>query len=198
MAHTQKRDFAFRRKGRVHLNRWGRQFSRLLAAEVYASTVVMLDTPCSEVVWRVLPTPFASFPFTSPPVRHRVPSHFNWNLPTSLWLSLENRRVCETPAESCHAKWRGLCGRNPVLTVSPPELASHSARMSFRNTVISVTFRLKMANDKPAELETNLVPWHIPKRYKHIFYDTMCESIYRHDNSGKLLGSVREFWGSGK
>ena len=28
-----------------------------------------------------LPTPFASFPFTSPPVRHRVPSHFNWTLP---------------------------------------------------------------------------------------------------------------------
>jgi len=35
----------------------GRQFSRLLAAEVCASAVVMvvmLDTPCSEVVWRVL------------------------------------------------------------------------------------------------------------------------------------------------
>ena len=29
---------------------WGRQFSRLLAAEVRASAVVMLDTPCSEVV----------------------------------------------------------------------------------------------------------------------------------------------------
>ena len=27
-----------------------------------------------------LPTPFASFPFTFPPVRHRVPSHFNWSL----------------------------------------------------------------------------------------------------------------------
>ena len=42
---------------RVHLNRavW-RQFSRLLAAEVCASAVVMLDTPCSEVVWRVLAT----------------------------------------------------------------------------------------------------------------------------------------------
>jgi hypothetical protein len=25
-------------------------------------------------------TPFASFPFISPPVRHRVPSHFNWTL----------------------------------------------------------------------------------------------------------------------
>ena len=27
-----------------------------------------------------LPTPFASFSFTSPPVRHRVPSRFNWTL----------------------------------------------------------------------------------------------------------------------
>jgi len=57
MAHAQKPDFVFRRNGRVHLNRpGGRQFSRLLAAEVCASAVVMLDTPCSEVVWRVLAT----------------------------------------------------------------------------------------------------------------------------------------------
>jgi len=55
-AHAQKPDFVFRRNGRVHLNRRGRQFSRLLAAEVCASAVVMLDTPCSEVVWRVLAT----------------------------------------------------------------------------------------------------------------------------------------------
>ena len=27
------------------------------------------------------PTPFASIFFTSPPMRHRVPSHFNWTLP---------------------------------------------------------------------------------------------------------------------
>jgi hypothetical protein len=27
-----------------------------------------------------LPTPFSCFPFTSPPLRHRVPSHFNWTL----------------------------------------------------------------------------------------------------------------------
>jgi len=47
---------SFRRTGRVHLNRWWRQFSRLLAAEVHTSVVVMvvmLDTPCSEVMWRV-------------------------------------------------------------------------------------------------------------------------------------------------
>jgi len=56
MAHAQKPDFVFRRDGRAHLNRRGRQFSRLLAAEVCASAVVMLDIPCSEVVWRVLAT----------------------------------------------------------------------------------------------------------------------------------------------
>ena len=34
----------------------GCQFSRLLAAKVCASVVVIMDTPCSEVVWRVLAT----------------------------------------------------------------------------------------------------------------------------------------------
>jgi len=56
MAHAQKPDFVFRRNGRVHLNRQGCQFSRLLAAEVCASAVIMLDTPSFEVVWRVLGT----------------------------------------------------------------------------------------------------------------------------------------------
>ena len=89
LAYAQKTDFVFRRKRRAHLNRRGRQFSRLLAAEVYASAVVMLDTPCSVVVWMYwVPTPFASFPFTSPPLRHRVPSGFNWTLPAVLSHSL--------------------------------------------------------------------------------------------------------------
>ena len=48
-AHAQKKDLVFQRNGRVHLI-WRRgQFSRLLAAEVCALAVVMLDTPCSEV-----------------------------------------------------------------------------------------------------------------------------------------------------
>jgi len=38
------------------LNWRGRQFRQLLAAEVCASAVVMLDKQCSEVVWRVLAT----------------------------------------------------------------------------------------------------------------------------------------------
>ena len=37
-----------------HLNQRGRQFSRLLAAKVFTSAVVMVETPCSKVVWRVL------------------------------------------------------------------------------------------------------------------------------------------------
>ena len=40
MAHEQKPEFVFRRNGRVHLYRRGRQFSRLLAAEVCATAVV--------------------------------------------------------------------------------------------------------------------------------------------------------------
>jgi len=59
MSHPPKPDFVSRRNGRVHLNRRGRQFRRLLAADVCASAVVMLDTPCSEVVWRVLATHFS-------------------------------------------------------------------------------------------------------------------------------------------
>ena len=80
---AQKPDFVFRGKGRVHLNRRGRQFIRLLTAEVCESAVVMPDTPCSAVVkgtgyplhWPVSP----SLP-PPPPLRQRVPSRFNWTL----------------------------------------------------------------------------------------------------------------------
>ena len=86
MAHAQKPRIVFRLNGRVRLNRRGSQFSRLLASEVCASALVMLDTPRSEVLWEYwLPTPFAGFPFTSPPVRHRVPPHSESSIRPS-WL----------------------------------------------------------------------------------------------------------------
>ena len=73
MAYAQKLDFVFRLNRWVHLNQWGHQFSRLLAPEVCASVVVMLVTPCSEVVLRVLAThSICQFPFTSPPMCHRI------------------------------------------------------------------------------------------------------------------------------
>ena len=52
MAHAQKPDFIFRRNVQVHLNRRGRQLIRLLAAEVCASAIVILDTRSSAVVKR--------------------------------------------------------------------------------------------------------------------------------------------------
>ena len=80
--HTRRKQISsFGETDRVHLNRRGRQFSRLLAAELCASAVVMLDTPCSEVVWRVLATHYIrQFPLHFPSLRNRVPSHFNWTL----------------------------------------------------------------------------------------------------------------------
>jgi hypothetical protein len=87
MSHAQKPDFVFRRKGRVHLNQQGRQFSRLLAGELCTSARRVFTARASLVLqscdayW--LPTPISCYPFTSRPLRHRVPSHFQRSLPYS-------------------------------------------------------------------------------------------------------------------
>jgi len=74
MAHAQKPNLVFQRKGRVHLNRRGCQFSRLLAAEECGSA----DSNCIDRVptysGRLLAThSIRIFPLHSPS-RHRVPS----------------------------------------------------------------------------------------------------------------------------
>jgi hypothetical protein len=59
MAHAQKPDFVFRRNGQVHLNRQGRQFSRLLAGELCTSACSICTARaslCSAVTWRLLVT----------------------------------------------------------------------------------------------------------------------------------------------
>jgi hypothetical protein len=66
MAHAQKPDFVFRRNGRVHLNRRGRQFVRLLAGELCTSVCRVCTARaslCSAVMWRLLAThSFRQFP----------------------------------------------------------------------------------------------------------------------------------------
>jgi hypothetical protein len=49
---------------------------------VRISGTLMLDTPCSEVVWRILDTlSIRHFPlYFPPPLASPVPSHFNWTL----------------------------------------------------------------------------------------------------------------------
>jgi hypothetical protein len=59
MAHAQKPDFVSRRNGRVHLNRQGRQFSRLPAGELCASACRVCTacaSLCSAVTWRLMVT----------------------------------------------------------------------------------------------------------------------------------------------
>jgi hypothetical protein len=48
-----------------------------------------------------LPTPFACFPFTSPPVRHRVPSRFNW----ALLPLIRTPRLPVVNWHPCRFKW---------------------------------------------------------------------------------------------
>ena len=87
MAHAQKPDLVFQRNRWVHLNRQG--------GGSVQSTTGSRDVRISgsngsnagyTMFWgRVqdywLPTQLACFPFTSPTVRHRVLSGFNWALP---------------------------------------------------------------------------------------------------------------------
>ena len=95
MAHAQKPDFVFRRNGRVHLNRRGHQLSRLLAAEVCASAVVMvvmLDTPCSEVVWRILAThSIRQFPLHFP--TRASPCAITFQLDSTLQIATVSRKM---------------------------------------------------------------------------------------------------------
>ena len=77
MAHAQKPDLVFQRNGRVHLYRRGCQFSRLLAAEVCASAVIMLDRPfpiqCTTAGYP-LHSPFPpSLPHPCVSVCHHIP-----------------------------------------------------------------------------------------------------------------------------
>jgi hypothetical protein len=129
MAHAQKPDFVFRWNGRVHLNRWGRQFSWLLAAEVCASGLVMLDTPCSKAVWEyLLPTPFTSFPFTSPPcitMCHQVSNALYIILYVHIWVYCESS-VC------------GYTAVEAVLWIG--EWVQYPNSLSFSSTRVSKSF----------------------------------------------------------
>jgi hypothetical protein len=87
MAHAQKPDFVFRRNRRVHLNRQGNKFTRLLAGELCTSSCRVCTARaslCSAVMWRLLVThSILLFPLHFSTLRHRVPSHFKGSLPAA-------------------------------------------------------------------------------------------------------------------
>ena len=61
-----------------------------------------------------LPTPFSCFPFTSPPVRHRVPSHFKSSLLRSSVPPLLPNLPFSTPPDS----WVCITGKVIKLAAS--------------------------------------------------------------------------------
>jgi len=88
MAHGQKPDLVFQWKGWIHLNRQGLSVQSTADSRGVRISGSNGSRAGYTMFWgRVqdywLPTPLASFPFTSPTVRHRVPSGFNCALPTS-------------------------------------------------------------------------------------------------------------------
>jgi hypothetical protein len=177
MAHAQKPDFVFRRNGRVHLNRRGPQFSRLLAAEVCPSVVVMLDKPCSEVVWRVLAThSLRQFPFTSPPVRHRVPSHFNWSLRKWMVLWWKIRNVLEYVNLSCWVLpyYSSSKPKTVILSVEqPPKLFSRI--LVATRFVLNRTIRLKRNSQSRVHSQFHqLVPQQQSRLYRFVLRRLLC------------------------
>jgi len=119
MAHAQKQDFVFRANGPVRLNRpVGVSSVDCWQPRCAASAVVMLDTACSEVVWRVLATHFIrQFPLhfpsraspcaitfqldstTSPILPHRIQTPVIWpKYPISIWhgICLISRGILST------------------------------------------------------------------------------------------------------
>jgi len=107
MAHAQKPDCVFQQNGWVHLNQQGHQFSQLLAAELCASAVVMLDTPCSEVVWRVLAThSIRQFPLQLP--SHASLCAITFQLDTTFnYLAIQViAKPCDlTEVTTSHTEW---------------------------------------------------------------------------------------------
>jgi len=74
-----KRTSPFQSGGASVQSTAGRRGVRISGSNGSNAGYTMFQRWC-EGYW--LPTPFASFPFTSPPMGHRVPSRFNWTLNT--------------------------------------------------------------------------------------------------------------------
>jgi hypothetical protein len=90
----------------------GRQFIRLLAAEVCASAVIMLDTPCSEIVWRVLAThSILQFPHSLPLPCVTVFHHISAGVYRGLQWPSNGAEFTETRHQSLyvHAPFVLLC-----------------------------------------------------------------------------------------
>jgi hypothetical protein len=125
MAHAQKPDLVSQRNGRVHLNRHGRQFSRLLAAELCAWAVVMLDTP----------------KFRGS-VKHRLGTGYPLHSPVSSSLPLPCVTVCHHVSTgvylpACHSKL--LCSFLSLVKIAFPSCTGYRPNLQRSSSYEFVT-----------------------------------------------------------
>jgi len=97
MAHAEKPDFVFRWNGRVHLNHRGVSsvdYWQPRCAHQLLLLVVMLGTPCSEVVWRVLAThSIRQFSLHFPSRASPCAITFHLESTTNVWGSQTKNRI---------------------------------------------------------------------------------------------------------
>ena len=150
MAHAQKPDFIFRQNGRVHLNRQGRQLRRLLAVEVCASAVVMLDTPCSEVVCRVLATHSI----------HQFPLHFPSRAsPCAITFQLDsNCRCCLLEHNPAFSQLSVLCV-DMILTVGSAYYCKEHLSIVFEMEKPSTRYEVLTVVLLKMQVSRNMSPW---------------------------------------
>ena len=161
MAHAQEPDFVFRRNGRVHLNRRGTSVQSTTGSR----GVRISDSNAGYTMFRgsvkstgyPLHSPIT--PFTSPPVRHRVPSHFNWTLPrpTIIRWPLSAMSRVRPPASSCdicEGQWGKRFFPPQKLRFSPvsiiPSLLHTHSSIYYRRYLIS-------GNDNAFKWRTKIV-----------------------------------------
>ena len=147
--HTRTPDFVFRRNERVHLNRRGLQFSRLLAAQVCASAVVMLDTPCSEAVWRVLATHSIRqfplhFPSRAPPcaITFQLDSNIGMLRVTDMVMQNKTKSTPPLPQRSFTRHYTEVNRADIVTTLLQKIVLSHFSGLAYGYLIIKVQITL--------------------------------------------------------
>jgi len=188
MAHAQKPDLVSQRNGRVHLN-WrgegGSVQSTTDSRGVRISSSNGSNAGYTMFWGRVqdywLPIPLACFPFTSPTVRLRVPSGFNWAL-TKLITREMSQLLCRQllPRRTGFNEGMYMCGWwctkwytdssfsrlfSFPLSIIPPifRLYTQSAP-TYQKDKQEKTANLRKANPMPHQISTQKI-WKPPKRY---------------------------------
>jgi hypothetical protein len=179
MAHVQKPDFVFQRNGWVHLNWRGRQFSRLLAADVCKSAivmVVMLDTPFSEVVWRVLAThSIRQFPLHFPSRASPCAIIFQLDYNTSL--------PCTPILSDSTTKVHSIQGQNDLFTHSNMFWPIGNLQgYHFKQNLLNLSFH------NPALEDSN------PMTRKLAFYQKKASSVKQTDLRDMLKKACKSFF----